>query len=165
MVGGEINPPIERMVYMKKLYIAYGSNMDVGQMSRRCPQVELVGKAEITGYELLFKGSQTGAFATIEPKEGGIVPVLIWKIAKQDERSLDWYEGFPTFYYKKDLPFTMNGSKKKGMAYIMDEKRELGIPSDAYYDILYYAYRKFGFDMHILEAALHKCIDGRRKIF
>ncbi len=55
---------------MKKLYIAYGSNMDEEQMAFRCPTATLVGTAIVEGYELIFKGSRTGSYATIEPKEG-----------------------------------------------------------------------------------------------
>ena len=55
---------------MKKLYIAYGSNMDEGQMAYRCPTARLLGQTEVEGYRLLFKGSLTGAYATIEPQEG-----------------------------------------------------------------------------------------------
>ena len=58
---------------MKKRYIAYGSNMDEGQMAYRCPTARLLGQTEVEGYRLLFKGSLTGAYATIEPQEGGRV--------------------------------------------------------------------------------------------
>lgn len=51
---------------MRKLYIAYGSNMDEKQMAGRCPTARLLGTSELEGYRLLFKGSKTGAYATIE---------------------------------------------------------------------------------------------------
>ena len=35
---------------MKKLYIAYGSNMDEEQMAFRCPTATLVGTAIVEGY-------------------------------------------------------------------------------------------------------------------
>lgn len=139
-----------------KYYIAYGSNMDERQMAYRCPNAKLVGKSEIKDYELLFKGSKTGAYATIEKKKGSTVPVLIWKITPSDEQNLDFYEGFPTFYYKKNLEVTVEGEKITAMAYIMDEKRVLGIPSDRYFEVLDKAYWKFGFDYNILVAAYEK---------
>jgi len=139
---------------MGKYYIAYGSNMDERQMAYRCPTARLVGKLEIEGYRLLFKGSKTGAYATIEPRTGSRVPVLLWEIEEIDERSLDRYEGYPDFYYKKDLEVELNGEKKIAMVYIMDEKRKLGVPSIGYYDILERAYDKFGFPLNILEQAV-----------
>lgn len=86
---------------MEKYYIAYGSNMDEGQMVYRCPTAQLLGRTELEDYRLLFKGSKTGAYATIEPEEGSRVPVLVWTIEKEDEKRLDRYEGYQVFYYKR----------------------------------------------------------------
>ena len=151
-----------------KLYIAYGSNMDERQMAYRCPNAELIGESEVKDYELLFKGSQTGSYATIEPKKGKAVPVLIWKITEDDEQSLDLYEGYPTFYYKKNLTVTVDGEELTAMVYIMHENRLLGIPTNHYFDILDRAYQKFGFNYNILIDAYIKsreavCGNGKRK--
>lgn len=40
----------------KKLYIAYGSNLNLGQMNYRCPTAKLYGTGVIENYELQFKG-------------------------------------------------------------------------------------------------------------
>jgi len=143
-----------------KYYIAYGSNMDREQMAYRCPDARLVGKGEIKGYELLFKGSQTGSYATIEPKKNGIVPVLVWQISRADEERLDLYEGYPTFYYKKNINVTVDGEELKAMVYIMDEQRKLGVPSNRYFSVLDSAYWEFGFDYSILERAYDKSMEA-----
>lgn len=140
----------------KKYYIAYGSNMDIEQMALRCPDAILIGTSEVHGYELLFKGSLTGAYATIEANDDSFVPVLIWEISKADEANLDRYEGYPTFYYKKELEVVVEGNKLLAMAYIMDEKRQLSQPSKRYYRILELAYERFGFDLKILKVAFEK---------
>lgn len=139
---------------MTKLYIAYGSNMDEKQMAYRCPEAQLLGTAEVENYRLLFKGSKTGAYATIELEVGCRVPVLVWRITEQDERSLDRYEGYPRFYYKKNLEILFEGEWKTAMVYIMHEENPLGIPSQRYQEVISNAYRKFGFDSAILEKAL-----------
>lgn len=138
---------------MAKLYIAYGSNMDEEQMAYRCPDAQLLGTTEVEGYRLLFKGSKTGAYATIEPEEESRVPVLVWKISEADEKMLDRYEGFPGFYYKKKLPVEVSGKTQEAMVYIMDESRKPGKPSGRYYGVLEKAYRKFGFSMKTLTKA------------
>lgn len=135
---------------MSKLYIAYGSNMAEKQMAGRCPTARLLGASEIEDYRLLFKGSKTGAYATIEAQKGGRVPVLIWEIGEQDERNLDRYEGYPVFYHKKEIEVQLCGERKNAMAYVMDENRELRVPSARYYNVLENAYWKFGFPMGIL---------------
>lgn len=49
----------------KRYYIAYGSNLNVPQMRMRCPRATILGTANLTGWELLFKGSKTGSYLTI----------------------------------------------------------------------------------------------------
>lgn len=68
----------------QRLYIAYGSNLNLEQMAFRCPTAKVVGKSELKDYELLFRGGRRGAVATVEPKEGSTVPVLIWEIQNRD---------------------------------------------------------------------------------
>lgn len=151
---------------MRKLYIAYGSNMDEKQMAGRCPTARLLGTAELEDYRLLFKGSKTGAYATIEKRKGGRVPVLIWEIGEQDERNLDRYEGYPVFYHKKEIEVQLVRERKTAMAYAMDESRALGEPSARYYNVLESAYWKFGFPMGILleahEASRKEARNGNR---
>ena len=76
---------------MPKYYIAYGSNLNVNQMFYRCPTARIIGTAMLDGWELLFKGSKTGSYLTIEEKEGSCVPVGIWEIRSEDEAALDRY--------------------------------------------------------------------------
>ena len=48
------------------LYFAYGSNINLDQMSYRCPAAQVVGPVTLDGYELLFRGS---GVATSAPKK------------------------------------------------------------------------------------------------
>ena len=64
----------------RKKYIAYGSNLNLEQMARRCPTAKVIGAGEIRDHELLFRGYRESAVATVEPKKGASVPVLIWEI-------------------------------------------------------------------------------------
>ena len=95
----------------KRYYIAYGSNLNIYQMRFRCPTARIIGTAVIPNYELLFKGSKTGSYLTIEPKKGSSVPVAVWETTGQDEAALDRYEGYPTFYYKKELTLPIKDIK------------------------------------------------------
>jgi len=93
----------------KRYYIAYGSNLNVPQMRMRCPHASILGTATLKGWEFLFKGSKTGSYLTIEQSENGSVPVVIWDVTEKDEKALDRYEGFPTFYYKKEIKVRYKG--------------------------------------------------------
>lgn len=154
---------------MSKYYLAYGSNLNVRQMAHRCPTAKPVGTAVIRGYELLFKGSKTGAYLTIEKKKGSTVPAAVWEVTDDDEKRLDVYEGCPAFYYKTEMKlpvkFTENGEIKtvSAFVYIMHEDRKIGIPSETYTGTCAVGYRDFGFDMEFLNLALKKSLRGCEK--
>lgn len=141
-----------------KYYLAYGSNLNIHQMAFRCRHARVVGTGYIPGYRLMFKGSKTGSYLTIEPAKGYKVPVAVWEINPAHERSLDMYEGFPTFYYKKNFKLNvrlLSGGREEldCFAYIMDERRPLGSPSSYYVNVCKEGYRTFGFDQKYLDDA------------
>ena len=138
-----------------KYYVAYGSNLNKRQMMMRCPNAKAVGTGFIKGYQLLFKGSKTGAYLTIEKKKGGRVPIAIWKVTKEDELSLDRYEGYPTFYYKADLKIKLDDKEIDAFVYIMHEYRELGVPSDYYVETCLEGYLDFEFNPLYLTKAIN----------
>lgn len=145
---------------MKRYYLAYGSNLNVGKMGYRCPTATIVGTAVIKDYRLMFKGSKTGSYLTIEKAVGHQVPVAVWCVTENDELSLDRYEGFPYFYYKKEMELDVKGIKtgkiyhKNCFVYIMHEDRKLGIPSRHYVQVCLEGYKVFGFDVNRIKEAL-----------
>ena len=147
----------------KRYYIAYGSNLNVRQMLRRCPGARVLGTAVLTGWELLFKGSGTGSYLTIEECEDGIVPVVVWEVTASDEAALDRYEGFPNFYYKRDIQLKYKGiqtGKRRtvtAFAYIMHEDRPVGVPSNFYMRTCLAGYNTVRFNKNILMDAYNKC--------
>ena len=120
-------------------------------MDYRCPHAAFVGTAVLRGWRLMFKGSKSGNYATIERERGCKVPVVLWDIDQLDEFYLDRYEGYPSFYYKTEIYIPWRGW---GMAYIMHENRLLGAPTRHYYTVLDNAYQRFLFDRKILQEAL-----------
>ncbi len=139
----------------RRLYVAYGSNLNIRQMSYRCPTAKLYGIGKIENYELQFKGFPNSAFATIAPKEGASVPVAVWELQQRDEKSLDKYEGYPSHYFKQDVPVTLDsGEEVDAMVYIMNLKMQFGLPSAAYYQTVYEGYNDFGLDISILSGAV-----------
>lgn len=112
----------------KKLYIAYGSNLNLKQMKYRCPTAKLIGKGVVENYELQFKGMPHCSYATIAPCIGKSVPVALWELQPRDEKLLDRYEGYPSHYFKQDLPVKLNnGLELTAMVYIMNLKQDKGV--------------------------------------
>jgi len=137
-----------------KLYIAYGSNLNLEQMANRCPTAKVVGASKINNYRLLFRGSHAGAVATIEPYKGGSVPVLVWEITPADETALDRYEGWPFLYRKETLKIRLDKKYVTAMVYIMNEGRPLGQPSCYYYSTILEGYKSADFNVDILRNAV-----------
>ena len=144
---------------MSKIYVAYGSNLNMEQMAHRCPTAKFLGTGVIEDYELQFKGRLYGAFATITPKEGAQVPVGLWEIKKRDEENLDFYEGHPRYYFKRDVDVQMGDKTVQGMAYIMDLRMDFGNPCQTYYDIVFKGYEDCGLDVDILNRAVDQSMD------
>ena len=69
-----------------KYYLAYGSNLNKEQMQMRCPGAVPIGTMLLKGFELQFKGP-----LTIKKKNGGRVPIGVWQVNEEHERSLDRY--------------------------------------------------------------------------
>ena len=138
------------------LYIAYGSNLNLSQMQQRCPTARVIGALEIKDYELVFRGSRYSVVATIEPCKGSSVPVLLWGIQPEDEKSLDRYEGYPNFYEKENMEIVLNGRTVSAMVYVMTHGHELGIPSERYKRSIEDGYMDAGFDTDILQNAVDK---------
>ena len=131
----------------KRYYIAYGSNLNIRQMRMRCQSARIIGTSEIPDNELLFK-------------EGSRVPVAAWEVSAEDELALDRYEGFPTFYYKKEMLLPIKGIRsgkirmRNIFVYIMHEDRPFGLPSRFYTSTCMEGYKSFGFDSRYLVEAI-----------
>lgn len=154
---------------MKQFYVAYGSNLNKTQMKYRCPHAKPFCSGVLEDYELLFKGSKTGSYATVEPKKGSSVPVGIWEIDLRDEANLDRYEGFPTFYYKKYVVVkteegAIKGNALSAMVYIMHEDRPIGQPTEHYVDVCLEGYDDFGLNkLDFVDAVLTNILRGNEK--
>ena len=136
----------------RRLYIAYGSNINLEQMANRCPNSKIVSKEMLKGYELEFRG-----VATIVPNDKSEVPILIWEIDGRDEHSLDRYEGFPNLYRKELFEIEVDGEKKECMAYLMN-KGQISPPTSYYYNVINQGYEANGMDTSYLRAALERSV-------
>lgn len=78
-------------------YYAFGSNLDFGQMARRCPSAAFVCRALLPGHVLAFPRPSKnwgGGAASIVPGEGTGVWGVIYRLSETDGRALDGFEGF-----------------------------------------------------------------------
>ena len=85
------------------LYFAYGSNLHLFQMKRRCKDSVFLKKINLQHFKLTFRSKYRAA--DIEPKKNSLVAGGLFEISKSDEKKLDVYEDFPVLYKKLYFPF------------------------------------------------------------
>jgi hypothetical protein len=84
---------------VRRLYFAYGSNMEPGPMAERCPHAQPMGRARLNRWS--FRINERG-YATVVPDPNGTVHGVLWSLTPSDEASLDDYEGLSEGLYLKD---------------------------------------------------------------
>ena len=130
------------------LYFAYGSNLNLFQMKRRCKDSVFLKKYELKGYKLNFRSKYRAA--DIEKSKNSLVPGALFEISKSDEKKLDVYEDYPILY--KKLYFTYYN--KTVMTYIMVNKTEFRYPTERYLNVVKRGYKDCKLDMKYLKIAL-----------
>jgi hypothetical protein len=139
-----------------KIYAAYGSNLNLRQMFKRCPKANPIDIGVLKDYRLTFRGSGRGV-ANIENYSGGRVPVLLWDITEDCEKALDIYEGYPRLYNKCEVEIRrLNGETVKAFVYVMDEKYKdmPAQPTKYYLDVIWQGYIDNNFPIETLRNAL-----------
>ena len=80
-------------------YFAYGSNLHLRQMKRRCPKSKYIGRARLSGYRWMI--NERG-YANVVESKGHYVDGLVYEIDESDEGRLDVNEGVSKNAYSKD---------------------------------------------------------------
>ncbi|MBR3117626.1 MAG: gamma-glutamylcyclotransferase [Oceanobacillus sp.] len=128
-----------------KPYFAYGSNMDEEQMKHRCPSAELIGKVVLNDYQFALDSE---GVATIVPSRYSKVEGLLWRINKDDENSLDRYEGVVAGCYRKEtIQVVFKDYMYNTLVYISNRNNNNGK-------------RRNGYLKRIIQAAENKCFSN-----
>ena len=143
----------------KRIYAAYGSNMNLEQMSQRCPAAKVIGTGIVEGFRLTFRGSSRGV-ANIEHYPDRIVPVVLWEITETCEEALDVYEGYPNLYEKQIVEVQAEGIVQEAMVYVMTKRYRTmpALPTSYYLGTIAEGYADNGIDLDILKTAHLECI-------
>ena len=132
-----------------RLYLGYGSNLNVLQMQARCPTSLPVGKFRLRNHKLVFS-----SVLTVEKCKGLSVPAALWRVAPQDIASLDSYEGYPHLYDKQTCRAWVGGKLETAFYYTLNEPYAVEPPCISYYETCAEGYAEFGLDLSVLDAAV-----------
>lgn len=139
------------------LYFAYGSNLNVAQMARRCPAAVKVGPLVLPRARLVFRG-----VADVIPDDLCSVQGGVWRITPKCLRALDVYEGCRPddsgLYFRDYFPVSVNGEREEVLIYRMNAD-DIHPPSPGYAQTIRQGYRDFGLDVSSLNAAITRSYD------
>lgn len=91
------------------------------------------------------------------PDKTCITPVGVWSITREDERSLDVYEGVRGGFYDR---YHIDVGDTKALLYLMRD-RGIAPPGREYYNVIRRGYADFGLDIRYLEAALARSYEEK----
>ena len=113
------------------LYFAYGSNLWLKQMRKRCPDHRVFSHGVLKGYRwIINKRGFANVVKSIQDKVHGI----IYEISESDEKTLDKCEGVGIGkYYKETILVEAAGQEVKCLVYI-DPIEDEGKPKPEYID-------------------------------
>lgn len=126
--------------------------MALSSMLGRCPNATPLQKFTLRGWRLDF-----GHHATIVRDPDAVCDGALWEITDMCERSLDMFEGYPTYYEKLHL-------EQDGLQFMVYEMNDLdtsAYPSASYIDCLREGYNDWQLNQSLLNKALayefHDC--------
>jgi phage replication-related protein YjqB (UPF0714/DUF867 family)/gamma-glutamylcyclotransferase (GGCT)/AIG2-like uncharacterized protein YtfP len=109
-------------------YFAYGSNLCVQQMARRCPDANNPRRAVLADHDWLI--NQRGV-ATVEPFDGTQVHGVVWDLTDHDLATLDSAESVPAHYRRNKMVVQTEDGPSDAWVYI-DHRVDPGPPRTGY---------------------------------
>jgi hypothetical protein len=137
-----------------RIYLGYGSNLNVVQMQERCPTAMPLCAGHLNDYALEFSG-----VCTAEPRPGERCPIAAWQLEPRDIAALDRYEGYPSNYGKRMAKMAIMGEQQDCFFYVLNRPYELETPFTFYYETVEEGYNDWGLDITFLEDALDRAWD------
>ena len=110
-------------------------------MKSRCPNSFPLTKGIIEDYKLAFN-----IHADIRKCKGSFVPVGLWAISKNDLERLDYYEGYPSYYDKKQVQVIVGDTKLEALVYYMTDRVTEHEPYTCYLNRIKQGYKDFGIE-------------------
>ena len=105
--------------------------MNIEHMAWRCPNTRIYGNGKVTGWKLVFNRHadiiETG-------NQDDYVPVVLWILDNEDDlAALDMYEGYPSYYIRRNIDVVLDGTGQQieAMVYVMADSRKKIRPNSA----------------------------------
>jgi len=135
------------------LYFAYGVNLNLRGLQRRCPRAKALSVALLKGYRLVFR-----RYADIVADEKAEVHGALFELTPACVKALDDFEGAE--YARRTVTVETAEGPKQAMAYMMINTAPIAPPALPYYSEIAQGYRDWKLDEGLLRksrlAVLHE---------
>jgi hypothetical protein len=140
----------------RRLYWAYGSNLNKAHMAQRCPGATPVAKLTLPRARLVFRSVADVVYDAESNCPGGL-----WRISREDEAALDRYEGVAGgLYEKRYILVRIGGREERCLLYTM-RSREVAPPGQGYLATIVQGYKDFGLDLAYLDRTVEAAWDEK----
>lgn len=147
-----------------RYYWAYGSNLNIAHMRRRCPDARVFRPLILDDGQLVFRG-----VADVISSPGSKVAGGLWKVTPRCLRSLDRYEGCDPdnpesksgLYRRKFIRLRTKDGQVHRVLYYQMNRPGIAPPGEYYLDTIMEGYRDFDLDMSMLDEAVRRSYDDK----
>ena len=99
------------------LHFAYGSNMSLALMRRRCPGAYALGPARLDGWRFVIT---CDGYASLVRDPGTRVHGVLWRLTPRDLAALDAYE--QPAYLRRIVPVRHGAARRPALVYLAPER-------------------------------------------
>lgn len=132
-------------------YLAYGTNLNIQNMIKLCPDALLLETERLYGFRLVFRGPHNGeAWLSLVKDPSSSIPVALWQITPKDKEALVRYERCPQEHDEIHLVL----GRRHCFTYVIAPAYPFATPSETYYHTVEAGYKELGFDLLELHQAL-----------
>ncbi|MEM6368411.1 MAG: gamma-glutamylcyclotransferase family protein [Myxococcota bacterium] len=136
---------------MAHYYFAYGSNLWIQQMERRCPSAQLLGTARLPEHRLTFFGACSGwgggGVADGEPSPGQTLEGVVYRLSEPDLIALDDHEDN---YHRVRQEVELTSGWMEVWTYRKARDEGFTPPAVRYLSAISFGYGQHGFDLATL---------------
>lgn len=120
------------------LHFAYGANMNLDGMRRRCASAQALGPACLPHHRFIVTAD---GYASLRREPGALAYGIVWKLAPRDLAALNIFESLDSGLYQRTmLPVRIGRSSVACVVYAA-RAREIGLPRPGYMQMVLAAAR------------------------
>lgn len=134
---------------VEQYYFAYGANLDVAEMQRRCPTSTFIGTAVLPQYRFIIFSH---GVASVSQDPSRSVYGIVWSVTPQDINALDKFEGVAQGRYARSSVEVQlqDGTTTQALIYLGADAT-FGTPRDGYLENIVQNAQQHGFPAEYIE--------------